>query len=991
MESRSSASRAPHTPHSFSSSTASTGTPSTPGLWSVSHERVRRGVEAWNSRRRSSASKIRDFGVDSSRALGSRRNVTPIPAGVPLGSVFSDGADTPGTSAGCVSRQATVASDTLRLELPQEAIDYLVTDVTFVWVQPTSTAPNTVLVTGSFLQWRDARQLKRDAEDSRLWTRTEPLPPGVHQYKFIVDGVWRHAPEQPVVQDERGILNNILTVNVELCGEGSCFCTRIYREINSRKSQGGGGADGSQANLPRTGANASLLSQLAISDANDWSSRSGGEESSAKQRIALKGRTGVALEYKEKRRTSPEPSAGQAVQPRSLATLAGITHETTTARMAPTITASESEAALTHRSNAHNQVSPMRSQERTLSDEMQTSQSHAADGAVTTSSEGKTSRDLHPGATMHLDDETPVPAKTFMHHDIDDAPFEATVVPDARELFSDSREMLPLESVLALDGQKRSADAMSKQSQEYMTTDGVSHGERTGHRSIGGASRTPGPAERPRQRPDSEADTEKPCLPMAPSDERQMRVMRLVSVAAAESELMSTDSWRKKSQRMPFVPDDAAAVDVARQSCHDSQPLEEVDPATSLTLKNVTAVAPTPWAQPVCPPRRNAVGRDGEDLIPEGAMSRVSSLNEIRQQHAQLTRIEDEAKHGDASNSVSLPHTQAGANTAAVKTPTRSAFAATNSRQGLLARPSSADSMVRLQRIPLELQYALRAEFSSPKFGFDPQNCHEDILLSTANQCARIRPQHSGLYRSVRGVLPVPPGSYFETIFAPVADSEADLSPSRSVVSTKLPARKRSSLFSGRVNSNQRDMAAACIGVALDTESMLLNVLLGGQAGGIGLHTSGFVVRWNAHTKRPEWHRATFHDGRVTSSIPAVVPPGAVIGVLRTHSKQGVRFFVNGLEIIPQETDSDDDVFSGGEWKCPAPDPAVETDTYKPMVSLFGSNARVYAAFSSDALHHATTATSSAVSSSSIDSSSSLCLQCLDGESIYLHTPPALA
>ena len=33
------------------------------------------------------------------------------------------------------------------------------------------------------------------------------------QYKFIVDGVWRHHPDQPTVHDEIGNVNNFVEVN----------------------------------------------------------------------------------------------------------------------------------------------------------------------------------------------------------------------------------------------------------------------------------------------------------------------------------------------------------------------------------------------------------------------------------------------------------------------------------------------------------------------------------------------------------------------------------------------------------------------------------------------------------------------------------------------------------------------------------------------------------------------------------------------------------
>lgn len=44
----------------------------------------------------------------------------------------------------------------------------------------------------------------------------------------IIDNVWRHAPDQPIAFDERGIINNVLSVTVEPCGDVTCFCTSFF-------------------------------------------------------------------------------------------------------------------------------------------------------------------------------------------------------------------------------------------------------------------------------------------------------------------------------------------------------------------------------------------------------------------------------------------------------------------------------------------------------------------------------------------------------------------------------------------------------------------------------------------------------------------------------------------------------------------------------------------------------------------------------------------
>lgn len=46
----------------------------------------------------------------------------------------------------------------------------------------------------------------------------QKLAPGRYQIKFIVDGNWNISPSLPTVYDERGILNNEVTVAGKVSG-----------------------------------------------------------------------------------------------------------------------------------------------------------------------------------------------------------------------------------------------------------------------------------------------------------------------------------------------------------------------------------------------------------------------------------------------------------------------------------------------------------------------------------------------------------------------------------------------------------------------------------------------------------------------------------------------------------------------------------------------------------------------------------------------------
>jgi len=38
------------------------------------------------------------------------------------------------------------------------------------------------------------------------------LKPGIYQYKFIVDNLWKHDPKKPKVSDNQGGFNNIIEI-----------------------------------------------------------------------------------------------------------------------------------------------------------------------------------------------------------------------------------------------------------------------------------------------------------------------------------------------------------------------------------------------------------------------------------------------------------------------------------------------------------------------------------------------------------------------------------------------------------------------------------------------------------------------------------------------------------------------------------------------------------------------------------------------------------
>lgn len=66
-----------------------------------------------------------------------------------------------------------------------------------------------VQLEGSFDNWTQRHVMQRSGKD---FTLVKLLPPGMYQYKFIVDGQWRHDPNLTSMYDDQGNINNVLEV-----------------------------------------------------------------------------------------------------------------------------------------------------------------------------------------------------------------------------------------------------------------------------------------------------------------------------------------------------------------------------------------------------------------------------------------------------------------------------------------------------------------------------------------------------------------------------------------------------------------------------------------------------------------------------------------------------------------------------------------------------------------------------------------------------------
>jgi len=68
---------------------------------------------------------------------------------------------------------------------------------------------NCVQLSGSFTNWQLHSMFKEGTE----WVNKLQISPGRHQFKFVIDGCWKHDESIPTVTDEHGNINNIVDIS----------------------------------------------------------------------------------------------------------------------------------------------------------------------------------------------------------------------------------------------------------------------------------------------------------------------------------------------------------------------------------------------------------------------------------------------------------------------------------------------------------------------------------------------------------------------------------------------------------------------------------------------------------------------------------------------------------------------------------------------------------------------------------------------------------
>jgi Glycogen recognition site of AMP-activated protein kinase len=60
--------------------------------------------------------------------------------------------------------------------------------------------------------WNDWKAIQMFHEGGGMWSVVTPVPPGPHEFKFIVDGEWKHSNRHPTIGIDDTSLNNVRCV-----------------------------------------------------------------------------------------------------------------------------------------------------------------------------------------------------------------------------------------------------------------------------------------------------------------------------------------------------------------------------------------------------------------------------------------------------------------------------------------------------------------------------------------------------------------------------------------------------------------------------------------------------------------------------------------------------------------------------------------------------------------------------------------------------------
>lgn len=84
--------------------------------------------------------------------------------------------------------------------------DEVMVKTEFVWADG---AENDVKLSGAWNGWMTIQMYH---EGGGMWSVVTPVPAGTHEFKFVVDGAWRHSTRHPTVGNADETMNNIRVI-----------------------------------------------------------------------------------------------------------------------------------------------------------------------------------------------------------------------------------------------------------------------------------------------------------------------------------------------------------------------------------------------------------------------------------------------------------------------------------------------------------------------------------------------------------------------------------------------------------------------------------------------------------------------------------------------------------------------------------------------------------------------------------------------------------
>eukprot|EP00177_Eucheuma_denticulatum_P006098 GFKZ01011118.1.p2 GENE.GFKZ01011118.1~~GFKZ01011118.1.p2 ORF type:complete len:149 (-),score=31.90 GFKZ01011118.1:1402-1848(-) len=84
--------------------------------------------------------------------------------------------------------------------------DEVMVKTEFVWADG---AESDVKLSGSWNGWMTIQMYH---EGGGMWSVVTPVPAGTHEFKFVVDGEWKHSSRHPTVGDDAATINNIRVI-----------------------------------------------------------------------------------------------------------------------------------------------------------------------------------------------------------------------------------------------------------------------------------------------------------------------------------------------------------------------------------------------------------------------------------------------------------------------------------------------------------------------------------------------------------------------------------------------------------------------------------------------------------------------------------------------------------------------------------------------------------------------------------------------------------